>query len=96
MIDVRDDWDDDELDAEDRDLPQALDLEDDEDDAADEAYCPACGAPVSELATQCPHCGAYMTPVLADSPGRGWRKRIGVVMVCLAGAALLVAVRACR
>lgn len=56
-------WDDDENE------PDIVD--DDLDDGV--AFCPACGAEMSDMAVQCPKCHEYVTP----HAGTGWRFQPG-------------------
>ena len=72
-----------------RDLPQAIDLEDD-----DEALkCPSCGEEVYDDAVRCPECGHWLEE---DYPGaeqrsRGWfwpiivALLVAMILVCWIG-----------
>jgi len=56
-----------------RDLPQEIDLDDDEDDDGDTLIeCPACGALIHEDAPRCPRCGTWIEPESA-----AWRRSHG-------------------
>lgn len=71
----RHDEDDDEI-----DLPQEIDLADD--DSGDEAdmVCPACGRAVWPGTEKCPHCGDWIRPTYA----RHWRWKHTVFLVAVA------------
>ncbi len=64
----------------DRDLPQAADL--DSDDDLPEMMCPACGGGVTEDTQKCPHCGDWITAVEA-SEGTPLRSRRWVLIVAV-------------
>jgi len=77
-------WDD--LDDEDRDLPQPVDLDYDQD--SETIDCPFCGEPIHEDTPRCPHCGMWVEDL---SPA--WQRSLGwfwPVMVALLVAVILV------
>ena len=75
------DWD-----ADDRDLPQAIDLEDDGDDD-DTIDCPHCGRSVHEDTQQCPHCRQWIeddpSPAAERSRGWFWPITVAVLLVVI-------------
>ena len=78
MVQLEDDPDD--GDDEDRDLPQASDVEAGDADSVDTVVCPGCKRQVYEDADLCPHCGQFL---LRDSSSRKpWWVIVGIV-ACL-------------
>lgn len=74
-----------DFDPDDRDAPQEIDL--DHDDDASTADCPFCGQPVVEDTPRCPHCGQWVVFSEADKRSRGW---FWPVMVAILVAVVLV------
>ena len=60
-----------------RDDPQSIDMDEDDDELAT-AECPHCGAELADGAAYCPHCEQWMTPTLG-----GPRKWVVVVAIAL-------------
>ena len=62
-----------DFDPDDRDAPQAIDLEPNDDDDDDTVSCPNCGRELYEGIPKCPQCGFW---IIDDSPAaqraRGW------------------------
>lgn len=75
----------DEGNEDDRDLPQACDLEaaDRADESPANMRCPACGAAVWEDTQKCPSCGDWITPV-APRGSKRWLWFIAVALMLLA------------
>ena len=71
-------------DADDRDAPQAIDLQEDEyDDTVD---CPACGQTIHEDAPRCPYCGRWVfddTPAARRSRGWFWPLMIALLIAVI-------------
>jgi hypothetical protein len=59
---------------EDREFPEADDLDDDDadDGEAETVPCPQCGADIYEEAEECPVCGQYVTHSSHPWANRGW------------------------
>ncbi len=73
-------WDDD--DENDRDAPQARDLEERDDDESATEPCPSCRRDVYEGADRCPYCGEYIVPGRAPRGGRGvWVAIVAALVV---------------
>lgn len=73
----------------DRDAPQADDLDDasDDDASTDCGECPSCGALVYEFSEQCPNCGDWIVNPARVNTRPAWVKGVALV---LAGAFVLV------
>ena len=71
--------------VDDRELPDAADMDDaddPDDDASETVDCPWCRAPVYEGAERCPNCGRYLSG--EDAPRRyPWWLIAGVVLCLL-------------
>jgi endogenous inhibitor of DNA gyrase (YacG/DUF329 family) len=66
----------------DRDLPDASDMDDPgDDDVAETVPCPYCRRPVYESADRCPSCGNYVSR--DDAPSRHPRWIVAGVILCL-------------
>ena len=65
----------------DRELPDASDMDDpDDEDSAETIPCPNCRWSVYEAAERCPHCGAYLSE--EDAPRRHpWWLVAGVLVL---------------
>lgn len=70
----------------DKDLPQAADLHDEDDDLP-EMTCPSCRGPVTEDTQKCPHCGDWIIP--EEQSRRGWPRWLFVAIVLVMLWALL-------
>ena len=71
-------------DADDRDAPQATDLE--EDGCDDTVDCPACGQTIHEDAPRCPYCGQWVfddTPAARRSRGWFWPLMIALLIAVI-------------
>ncbi|MHC4091924.1 MAG: hypothetical protein ACYSVY_16940 [Planctomycetota bacterium] len=74
-----DDPHDDEL-FDEREGPQACDLNGDDRDEYDLIRCPGCGRDISELAERCPHCGDW---VIRDTATGVTRKPLVIAIAIL-------------
>lgn len=75
-----------ERDPDDRDDPQSIDMEWDDDDTATEE-CPACGREVYADVPRCPGCGAWLDESFAERQSRRW---LWPVIVAVLVAVILV------
>jgi len=70
--------------ADDRDAPQAIDLQEDNDD--DTVNCPSCGRVIHEDAPRCPYCGQWVfddTPAARRSRGWFWPLMIALLVAVI-------------